>query len=158
MYGGAAAIDTQHGLYVRTAQGTGPPGDLAVWRLSNSSSANPEVTRDFAVQLLDVNGTPVNVAEGASIAYDSMNDQFVIWDSLDRGTVWITNASFNLDGSIAQFWTVKRMLSTTVMQPMGNHLRTVLGKWKYAPELRAFVALDSPAESGDVWLYKPPSR
>ena len=158
MYGGAAAIDTQHGLYVRTAQGTGPPGDLAVWRLSNSSSANPEVTRDFAVQLLDVNGTPVNVAEGASIAYDSMNEQFVIWDSLDRGTVWITNASFNLDGSIAQFWTVKRMLSTTVAQPMGNHLRTVLGKWKYAPELRAFVALDSPAESGDVWLYKPPFR
>ena len=158
MYAGTAAIDTQHGLYVRTALGTGPPGDLAVWRLSDNNPANPGANRDIAVQLFDVNGTPVNFAGGASIAYDSINGQFVIWDGLDRGTVWLTIASFNLDGSLAPFWTVKRAPSTTLAQPVGSHVNSVLGKWKYAPELRAFVALDSPAASGDVWLYKPPTR
>ena len=158
MYAGTAAIDTQHGLYVRTALGTGPPGDLAVWRLSDNNPANPGANRDIAVQLFDVNGTPVNFAGGASIAYDSINSQFVIWDGLDRGTVWLTIASFNLDGSLAPFWTVKRAPSTTLAQPVGSHVNSVLGKWKYAPELRAFVALDSPAASGDVWLYKPPTR
>ena len=65
MYAGTAAIDTQHGLYVRTALGTGPPGDLAVWRLSDNNPANPGANRDIAVQLFDVNGTPVNFAGGA---------------------------------------------------------------------------------------------
>jgi hypothetical protein len=110
------------------------------------------------VQLFEENGTPVDLTTASSIAYDSVNDQFVIWDSRDRGTVWITRASFNADGSIAPTWIVKRSPSTTAAQPLGNHDNGVLGKWKYAPELKAFVALDSRPDTGDVWLYKPPTR
>jgi hypothetical protein len=163
MQSGAAAIDSRNGLFVRTARAlnSGPfpsPGDLAVWRLANNNAANPEVNVDAAVQLLEGNGAPVDMNFASSIAYDVVNDQFVIWDSRDRGTVWITQSTFNSDGSVAPVWTVRRVPSTTSAQPLGNHHDGVLGKWKYMPEIGAFIALDSPSTSGDVWLYKPPAR
>jgi hypothetical protein len=158
MYAGSATIDSRNGLFVRTATAGGALGDIAVWRLANNNPTSPWANVDSAVQFLDESGMPIDVAIGSSIAYDSVNDQFVIWDSLERGSVWITHAAFNADGSIASFWTVRRAASTTTAQPLGNHFNGVLGKWKYAPDLRAFVALDSRPDSGDVWLYKPPTR
>jgi hypothetical protein len=160
MYGGAADIDTRNALFVRTAFASPPnsPGDLAVWRLANNNPLNPALNGDFGVQLVEDNGTPLNMNMASAIAYDSLNEQFVIWDSRDRGTVWITRATFNPDGSIAPVWIVRRTPSTTAAQPMGVHNGGVLGKWKYAAELRAFIAMDATLQTGDVWLYKPPTR
>jgi hypothetical protein len=161
MSSGAADIDTRNGLFVRTALAAlgGPgAGDLAVWRLANNNASNPASNVDFSVQLVEQDGTPANLNTRSSIAYDSLNDQFVIWDSLDQGMVWVTQVTFNPDGSIAPVWVVRRAPSTTTAQPLGVHGGGVLGKWKYVAELKAFIALDATFQTGDVWLYKPPVR
>jgi hypothetical protein len=48
--------------------------------------------------------------------------------------------------------------STTTAPPNGNFVTGVLGKWHYARQLGAFVALDefsSATQDAAVWLYKP---
>jgi len=66
--------------------------------------------------------------------------------------VYSTQAAFNPDGSLSSVWVVDRLTSTTTAQPSGAFVTGVLGKWKYAEDLNAFVALNSDAT---VWLYKP---
>ena len=114
MKNGAAAIDSKRGLFARTAVATSDyPGDLGVWLLANNNPEHPASNQDVPVQLVEANGTPVDMNIASSIAYDTVNDQFVIWDSRDRGTVWITQPLLNADGSVATTWTIRRAPSAT---------------------------------------------
>lgn len=157
---GAAMIDTQRGLFVRTALPAQAPyiSDLAVWDLANNNATNPSANPAKNIQLVEANGTPWVTSFAASIDYDAANDQYIIWDSRNQGTVWITRPEYLSDGALDPVWTIVRADSTTAAQPVGNHGDGVLGKWEYVEELGAFVAMDSydfGSKDSAIWLYKP---
>ena len=159
LYSGAATIDTNRGLFVRTASvGVSYQTDLALWNLANNNSANPNANASFGVSLVDSQGVQWQPNDSTSIDYDVANDQYVIWDGTDGGSVWVTRPSYLTNGSLSPTWTVELVNSTTVAQPTGNFDDGVLGKWKYVAELGAFVALDSFQDANNdaaVWLYRP---
>lgn len=153
---GTATIDTQRGLFVRTAQPVaGRVSDLAVWNLANQ---NVNTNNDIPIQLVDSNGNPLDTSINTAIEYDAANDQFVLWDGSNGGEVWLTRPQYLPNNQLAPVWTVDIVQSTTAAQPDGNHVRGVLGKWKYVTELGAFIALDEydpTTQDAAVWMYKP---
>jgi hypothetical protein len=149
-----ATIDSREGLFVATATAF---ADLAVWDLDRFG-ANPFANREVPVQLVTAGGAAFDMNQDMSIEYDSLNGQYVMWDGRDRGTVWVTRAQFNPDGSVAATWVVDRLASTTGAQPGGSFSNGVLGKWDYVAELDAFVAINEwsfETQDAEVWLYKP---
>lgn len=160
---GAATIDTDHHLYIRTAQGAlanGHSAELAVWDLTNPAGG---IRHDIPVDLVNTDGTPFTLANSGNmgIDYDAKHHQLVMWDGNAQkpGAVWtvlVPDAPAATIGSSP--WVVVEHLSTTAGMPHGTFETGVLGKWKYVSELGAFVALDE-MKNGDagVWLYKPTS-
>jgi hypothetical protein len=152
---GAGTIDAKNNLYIRTSlQGAGyPNSDFLVWDLSKISTPNANPSR--SIQLLQADGTQFNITGKFGIEYDSINDQFLLWDG---GDVWSTRAAFDASGNLLSTWQVTRMTATTASRPIGNYSTCVCGKWKYVDELGAFVALDEwdpIAQDASVWLYRP---
>lgn len=156
---GAAMIDTSRGLFVRTAlTGNFYKNDLAVWDLASNNAANPNANKDFGVNLVDADGVAFNMSFAASIDYDSANDQYVIWDSRNRGSVWVTRPEYLSPGVLDPIWTVEVLASSTAEQPVGSHGDGVLGKWEYIEELGAFITMDRynfDSKDSEIWLYKP---
>lgn len=159
LFSGAATVDTTRGLFVRTASvGNTFQTDLAVWNLANNNAANPNANPSFGVSLIDPQGGQWQPNDSTSIDYDAGNDQFVIWDGTNGGSVWVTRPSYLPNGSLSSTWTVELVASSTAAQPSGNFADGVLGKWKYVAELGAFIALDSfqdATNDAPVWLYRP---
>ena len=153
---GAASIDDQHGLYVRTTS-IGGAADLAVWDLDNSNVINPILNKNRGVELVFANGTPFVMTANFGIDYDDANGTFVLWDNNDAGKVYVTQAAFDANGAFASQWIVQAMTSATAAQPAAMVTTGVLGKWEYVEELGAFVALtgySSATGDAEVWLYK----
>ncbi len=155
--GGTGTIDSAHNLLVRTSLYDNL-GDLAIWKLANSSAANPHGNPDVAIQLVTPNGSGFLTNDFMAIEYDDANDQFIIWDTSAEGMVWSTKATYLPNGQLAPTWVITQLNSTTTAQPTGNSQTGVFGKFKYVAELDAFIALDEYSQAtGDtgVWLYKP---
>jgi hypothetical protein len=151
--GGTGTLDTNHNLIVRIGYTPGNV-DLLVWDLATASPTN----LNKAVQLVKSDGSPFVMNEDMSIEYDSANDKLVIWDGKARGKVFSTQALYLGNGQLAPSWVVTELASTTTAQPQGNFIAGVYGKWKYIPELGAFMALDEfdrTTFDAPVWLYKP---
>jgi hypothetical protein len=154
----AGAIDSVHGLYMHTASLTTWPYDLGVWDLSKSNAANPAANVDTGVALFHEDGSSFTMTQDFGMAFDGASGKLLLWDGLNQGTVWSTQAEFESDGSISSSWTVTELTSTTAAQPGGNFVTGVLGKWQYVAELGAFIALnefDQGTQDAEVWLYKP---
>lgn len=151
--GGTGTLDSTHNLIVRVGWAVGGY-DLLVWNLATAGPNNP----DIPIQLVRPNGTPFSMNEDMSIEYDSANDQLVIWDGTAQGTVYVTRATYLGNGQLAPNWVVTTLTSTTTAQPAGNFVTGVYGKWKYIPELGAFMAMDEfnrTTLDSPIWLYKP---
>lgn len=176
--GGAAAIDSRRGLFVRTtlSQAGGHEVDLAVWDLANPAAADPDHHLPVQVRLVDAQGRDWQSARvhsfypqadqawveknqvAASVDYDPVHDQFVFWDGSAGGTVWVARPELDDQGRVKPVWTVTEIAPTGTAQPRGRHMDGVLGKWEYVEELGAFIALDSwdaASQDAAVWLYRP---
>jgi hypothetical protein len=164
-YQGAATIDTTHNLYIRTANpNPNYTSELAVWDLDNSNTVSPNRNTDIGIDLVKTDGTPFLMNGNYGIDYDSANNMVVLWDgSNGGGTVWAVPIITDVDGNVNSntTWTAYELESVTESHPHGNFTTGVLGKWKYDPELGAFIALDEVVKTDDgkwdaaVWLYKP---
>ncbi len=151
-----AVLDNVNNLYVHTSVTANDPGryELQIWDLDLAGAEN----RDLGVHLVLGDGSELRLHVGAGIAYNNQDGTIWLWDGAERGTVWRTKAAFNADGSLATEWLAERFDSTTASQPNGSFFAGVFGKWHWASELGAFVAMDEySALTGDagVWLYKP---
>lgn len=144
---GAGAIDSAHDLYVRTAAIGNSDYDLLVWSLASVGNASN-------VRLVKPDGTPFVVNVSMGLAYDSVHDQFLMWDNnVATEAVYAFRAQPQ-----STVWTVYTMMPTTSAKPTSGSFAGVLGKWQYIEELGAFLALEEySASSTDakVWLYKP---
>lgn len=146
---GSGTIDSFNGLFVRNANYF---ADLAVWDLAQSNAANPNLNHEIGIDLVMADGTDFVPHPNVAVEYDPKNNRYLLWDGRELGTVYSTQAAFNSDGSLSNVWVVDKLTSTTAEQPSGGFPTGVLGKWKYAEDLDAFVALNSDAT---VWFYKP---
>ena len=152
----SGALDDRNNLFVNTAYhpSTIDSFDLNVWNLATAGASNV----DTAVDLVMADGSAFSISTAFGIDYDAADGSFWMWDGKDRGTVYRTEAVFNLDGTVASQWFVDKVTSATVDQPDGNFRYTVGGKWQFVDALGAFVALDEydpVTRDAAVWLYKP---
>ena len=153
---GAGAYDPHLNVFVRTGKSSPRyeinDGTFAYWDLSTPGPAN----RSVPFQPVDLSGGWV-LDRGYGLDYDPIRRQYVLWGG-DRD-VWILKAPAALS---ATGWSIERARGPAgtdgpvypyegaTIEPGGG----VLGKWKYIPELDAFMGLEGP-EEGNVWLYKP---
>ena len=81
--------------------------------------------------------------------FDQARNVFVAWGG--GGDVWEITPPATLS---AIGWTVARRSPTTGLVPDVDVGTGVLGKFKYIPNLRAFMALQHYSQ-GNIWIYKP---
>jgi len=161
-YQGSGTLDTDHNLYIRTANPRpNYTSDLAIWDLDNADANH---NFDIGINLIKADGSDFVMTPYFGIDYDPANNMVVMWDGGNGGgTVWavpiITDANGNVGSNTT--WTAYELESATESHPHGNFITGVLGKWKYDPALGAFIALDEAVKTVDgksdaaVWLYKP---
>lgn len=142
----ASAYDPLRKLFVRLGDATAP---VIYWDLSGVLGPD---NRDVAVVPV-VQGGTFNFADGAGygLDYDPRRDRFLAWRG--GGDVWELLAPTR---SGIGNWLLRRLdTPRQAPVPRTDQVGTgVLGKWKYAPNLDAFIALQDSL-AGSVWVYKP---
>ena len=141
---GAAGYDPVRKIYVRTGPTATPFG---YW---NVGGAFPTV--DVVIRPTDISGTyDFQFSNSCGMQFDPKRSRFFIW--CGGGQVFSLNAP---SGPIsATGWEIRPELMTSAIVPGPRDTNGgVLGKWKYASDLDAYVALKNPTE-GEVWVYKP---
>jgi hypothetical protein len=148
---GAGTYDPDLNVYVRTAIGSSD-ALFFYWDLSRAAPENPNVV----FPPLDLSGS-WRFDRGYGMDFDPVRGQYLLWGG--TGEVWVMRAPAALSSS---GWTIDRMPSPgTAEFPTSNYDGVslefgggVLGKWKYIPELDAFIGLQDTS-AGNVWIYKP---
>lgn len=148
---GAGAYDPDLNVFVRTTIGSSS-AIFFYWDLAKAGYNNPNVI--FAPQ--DLTGTWA-LDRGYGMDFDPVRGQYLLWGG--TGEVWTLRAPATVS---PQGWTITRLPApTTAEMPADDYDGAslqfgggVLGKWKYIPQLDAFVGLQDTA-AGNVWIYKP---
>lgn len=164
----SATIDTRYSLYVNTIALGGFSADLGVWDLSPAALANGGANLNRAIELVFEDGTAFTMTADFAIEFDEVRQKYTLWDAHNQGKVWETEAAYDAQGDLLSTWTIRPLFSTTLLsQPAGaladgslgaSPFTGVLGKWKYVPELNAFLALNefnTVNQDAEVWLYRP---
>ena len=147
---GAAAMDPLSGFYVSMSDTPGQP--FVVW---DTDTLGGVANRSQAIALT-VSGGTISDSRLAGIDWDPATDAFWVWSG--GGDVWRLEAPDS--GLIGDTWSLTLVTDGDLLaanarpasdDPISGGIR---GKWKYASNLGAFVALDGITE-GDIWLYRP---
>ncbi len=136
---GGGAYDPVNNFYVRTLNATNP---FEYWNLDTAGAGNRLVLVPRTSLILDDPSFQMNDFYGMD--YDPVRQRFVMWDGISG--VW----SLTINRA-ANTWTVSRLPSLVNGSLPNPSLNGVIGKWKYAANLDAFVAL---FDNGDVYVYK----
>ncbi len=148
---GAGTFDPDLNVFVRTAIGSSA-AVFYYWDLAAAGPNNPNVLF-----------TPVDQSggwaldRGYGMDFDPVRGQYLLWGG--NADVWVLRAPALASPS---GWTIERASpassgETPISAYSGVGLESgggVLGKWKYIPELDAFLGLQD-TEAGNVWIYKP---
>lgn len=148
---GAGSLDPVSKVFVRTALGT--TAWFIYWDLNQPGPSNKNVRFMPA----DLSGG-FALDRGYGLDHDSGRGGFLMWAG--GPDVWVLRSSAVLsrDG-----WTIQKAPAAQTSAvpspppPLQSGLEVgggVLGKWKYIPELDAFVGIDDVVK-GNVWIYKP---
>ena len=153
---GAGAYSPTSNAFVRTGLGNTVfmYWDLSLAGPDNRSRSVPstminDVSGEFQItEQCTADGFPCD-----GMDYDPRRDQFLLWNG-SGGTVW----ALTLPADLSAQWTVTKLVPSagSDIPPTVDFesFRGVLGKWKYIPNLDAYMALENPTE-GNIWLYKP---
>lgn len=135
--------------FVRVATNTTP---FVFWDLNRAGTTNDDVRMkptDPTGQFDDflVNGG-VNIRD-CGLDFDLKRRTYMLW--CGGSTVWKLTPPPTLSSS---GWAIGKASSPSGAVPDGAVGAGILGKWKYARDLDAFVALQDSV-AGNVWIYKP---
>jgi hypothetical protein len=142
-------IDPIRKLFVRTGDASVP---FVYWDLRTPGSGNRDVrvtptdpSGEFATLLASGN---VNL-HNCGFDFDARRNRFALW--CGDGRVWMLTppATATPDG-----WTIVRQKTPVLSQPNGDVGTGIFGKWKYIPNLDAFIGLQDRV-LGNIWIYKP---
>jgi hypothetical protein len=145
----ACGIDPVRRAFVRIGSQTIP---FVYWNLATPGPGNKDVrvfpvdpTGEFNALLASNQLTLQN----CSLDFDSTRSEFVLW--CGDGRVWSLTPPATLSPN---GWTIVRRPSPQLAGPNGNVGTGLLGKWKYIPNLDAFMGLQDQ-NAGNIWIYKP---
>lgn len=141
----AGALDPVRNIFVRTGEAGKP---FAFWDIDKAGASNP----DQLIVPIDLTGglMPASTT-GYGLVYDPERQQFIFWRG---GSDLFALTPPNADEITGSGWTVTKLDVNSPGGPGPLNTIQVLGKWQYASDLDAFVALQG-ATTGDVWVYKP---
>lgn len=135
--------------FVRTATNSVP---FVYWNLQTPGAKNNDVkmvptdpTGEFAA-LLAANAISMR---DCGLDFDRPRGRYALW--CGGGRVWMLEppATISPNG-----WIIRKQPTPIGPAPTADVGTGILGKWEYAPDLDAFVALQDPVQ-GNVWIYKP---
>ncbi len=145
----ACGYDPVGKSFVRVATNTTP---FVFWDLNRAGPKNDDVrlvpddpTGEFAA-LLTSSGFEMRKC---GLDFDLKRGKYALW--CGGGTVWMLQPPASLS---AVGWTIRKAAMPQGPVPNGAVGTGVLGKWKYARDLDAFIALQDSV-AGNVWVYKP---
>lgn len=122
------------------------------WGLSNPGFANWQVkpivtdpTGEFDTLLATKNIQMPN----CGLDFDPVRRKYGLW--CRDGRVWMITPPAVLG---AAGWTIEKQTSPSGATPLDTECCGDMGKWKFIPNLDAFMALSNMNE-GQIWLYKP---
>ena len=139
---GAGAYDPVRKIFLRTGGAVAP---LAYFDLRTPGPANNEI---LISTLIDPTGQFL-MNGNYGLDFDQARNVFVAWGG--GGDVWEITPPVTLS---AIGWTVARRSPTAGLVPDVDVGTGVLGKFKYIPNLRVFMALQHFSQ-GNIWIYKP---
>ncbi|MEO8037136.1 MAG: PEP-CTERM sorting domain-containing protein [Betaproteobacteria bacterium] len=147
---GAAGIDPASGLYVAMSDNAASP--FVVW----DTRAAPGIGNTSHGIVLSAAGlTSFDSSLISGIDWDPSTQAFWVWSG--GGSVWKLTAPASgvlTDPGLFIQETDAAALPLDGVPDNASSSGGVRGKWKYIPNLHAFMALEaSPA--GEVWLYRP---
>jgi hypothetical protein len=145
----SCGVDPLRKLFVRTGNAAVP---FVYWDLSTPGSGN----RDVRVTPTDPSGEfPTLLASGnvtlpnCGFDFDARRNRFALW--CGDGRVWMLTPPATAS---PLGWTIQKQRAPTRAIPNGDVGTGILGKWKYIPNLDAFIGLQDYT-LGNIWIYKP---
>ena len=81
--------------------------------------------------------------------FDARRNRFALW--CGDGRVWMLTPPATAS---PLGWTIVRQKTPMLARPNGDFGTGILGKWKYIPNLDAFIGLQD-STLGNIWIYKP---
>jgi len=140
----AGALAPDLNMFVRTGDHTQP---FLAWNLATAGASNG----DLVIAPVDLTGglAPTSWVN-YGLVFDPIRNHFVAWGG--NGDVWKLQPPSGAFSSTG--WTVSMLDVNGGTTPGPLNTIGVLGKWQYASDLDAFVALQGRS-TGDVWVYKP---
>ncbi len=119
---------------------------LGYWDLNNAGPQNNDVV--FTPSEPTGELTLIDLRD-YGLDYDPIADRFAIWDG--SGTVWMLLPPPTVS---PLGWNLQKQPTPTSSVPDGFTGTGILGKWKFIPNLNAFIGLQG-RKDGNIWLYKP---
>lgn len=145
----ACGYDPVGKSFVRLATNTTP---FVFWDLNRAGTTNDDIrlvpedpSGEFAA-LLASTGFEIRKC---GLDFDPKRSTYALW--CGGGTVWMLEPPASLS---AAGWSIRKAIVPPGPVPDGAVGTGVLGKWKYARDLDAFLALQDSV-AGNVWVYKP---
>ena len=143
------AYDPVRKVLVRTGTNATP---IVYWSLAAPGINN----KDARATVVDPTGefnsliasNAINM-QNCGMDFDPLRDDFVLW--CGDGRVWVLTPPTPI---ATTGWTIVKQPSPTLATPNGDVGTGILGKWKYVPNLDAFIGLQDQ-NLGNIWLYKP---
>lgn len=143
---GTGAYNPTSRVFVRTGQGG--IGRFLFWDVKSAGPNN----FDGIINVTDLTGGqfPADVDGKYGLDFDPVRAQYLLWNG--NAEVWSLKEPA---GPLTNNWLGDRESKAGGPGPgISTTGGGVLGKWHYAPDVDAFVALYGTTE-GEVWLYKP---
>lgn len=138
----SCAYDAARKLYVRRADFG---ASFAYWDLTLPVPNNSEV--QFTP--IDLSGDYNGDTHLCGMDFDPVRSKFVLW--CGDGRVWWMSAPAT---NSPTGWVISKQPAPVGAVPATGVTSGVLGKWKYIPNLDAYMGLEGE-ENGNVWIYKP---
>lgn len=159
---GSGAYDSFNKKFLITRSGT--TGRFFGWDLMTPGATNSEYFVTSAEITLgpDIAEFNSNDISSYGMDFDPVRREYVLWSR--GGTVWRVNPPDTTSAAyFGSGWSVEKvgsdlssprpMTSTELSNDVAGDAG-VIGKWKYAKDLDAFVGLQH-TKNGDVWIWKP---
>src|SRR6185437_1068390 len=143
------AYDPVRKVLVRTGTNATP---IVYWSLAAPGINNKDARASVVDPTGEFNSLLASNAlnmQNCGMDFDPLRDDFVLW--CGDGRVWVLTPPTPIAPT---GWTIVKQPSPTRATPNGDVGTGILGKWKYVPNLDAFIGLQD-ATLGNIWIYKP---
>lgn len=147
---GAGSLDPAKRIFVRTAVNT--TSWFVYWNLNAAGPGN----RNIRFTPVDLSGG-FTLNRGYGLDFDLRRGHYAMWAG--GSDVWLLKSPAVL---AREGWTIERAPTAATIVPSQPPATLdglevgggVLGKWKYIPELDAYLGIEDNVK-GNIWIYKP---